>query len=39
MSFRRSVNKRASAKKFRSNLQRTKALNVRPQPMRGGFRL
>lgn len=33
------VNKHSSASKFRANVSRTKAPNVRPHPMRGGFRL
>lgn len=32
------VNKRASANKFKSNVRKTKALNLRG-PMRGGIRL
>lgn len=35
---RRPVNKRRSAAQFRSNLKRTKAVNVKG-PMRGGIRL
>lgn len=38
-SSRRRVSKRASARKFRSNVARTKAANVSPGPMRGGIRL
>lgn len=34
-----SVNKKHSARKFRHNLNRTKAINVAPRPMRGGIRL
>lgn len=33
------VNKSASARKFRGNSGRTKALNMRGAPMRGGIRL
>lgn len=33
------VNKRKSARKFRNNISRTKAANMQPQPMRGGYRL
>lgn len=33
------TNKRQSARKFRRNVGRTKGLNIRPAPMRGGFRL
>lgn len=33
------VNKGSSARKFRGNISHTKAANVRPPPMRGGFRL
>lgn len=36
---RSSVSKGRSAHKFRKNVGRTKAANVRPAPMRGGFRL
>lgn len=39
MAYRRAVNKRRSAKKFRRNVGRTKALNMRGAPMRGGIRL
>ena len=34
-----SVNKRRSAGKFRGDVSLTKAANLRPPPMRGGFRL
>lgn len=34
-----SVNKRRSARKFRRNVGRTRRVNVKPQPMRGGWRL
>lgn len=37
--FRKPVSKRGSAAKFRKNSSRTKALNVRGAPMRGGIRL
>lgn len=33
------VHKGHSAKKFRHQLGRTKAANMRPAPMRGGYRL
>lgn len=33
------VSKGASAAQFRSNTHRTRAINVAPPPMRGGFRL
>lgn len=39
MAYRRSVNKRGSAKKFRRNVGRTKSINLRAAPMRGGIRL
>lgn len=39
MSYRKSVNKYRSANKFRRHMSNTKAVNMRPQPMRGGFRL
>lgn len=32
-------NKRRSARKFRRNVGRTKAINIAPPPMRGGFRI
>ncbi|UDN67589.1 hypothetical protein [robinz microvirus RP_61] len=32
-------NKGSDARKFRSNVSHTKAANLRPPPMRGGFRL
>lgn len=34
-----SVNKGKSARKFRSNVGRTKRINVAPPPMRGGYRI
>lgn len=33
------VNKRSSARRFRSNVRRTKAANMAGAPMRGGWRL
>lgn len=36
---RRPVNKATSAREFRGNVVRTKGANVRPSPMRGGWRL
>jgi len=36
---RRPVNKRASARTFRKSMSRTKAANMAPMPMRGGWRL
>lgn len=39
MSYRKSVNKGASARKFRGNMKRTKAANIAPPPARGGYRL
>lgn len=39
MNYRRGVNKKRSARKFRRNISRTKAINMRATPMRGGFRL
>jgi len=37
--YRKPVNKFKSAKKFRGQVGRTKAANVRGNPMRGGIRL
>lgn len=37
--YRKSVNKRRSAKSFRRNVGRTKSANVRSAPQRGGWRL
>lgn len=37
--FRKPVNKRASAANFRGKLSKTKAVNLRGAPMRGGIRL
>lgn len=36
---RRRVNKSRSARKFRRNVGRTKSMNMRVTPMRGGFRI
>lgn len=36
---RRPVNKSRSAAQFRSDSHRTKAVNLAPPPMRGGYRL
>lgn len=33
------VSKGRSANKFKHNVSRTRALNLRPPPMRGGFRI
>ena len=33
------VNKQSSAKQFKQNVKRTKAPNMAPPPMRGGYRL
>lgn len=38
-SSRRAVHKRGSARRFRRNVGRTKAANMRGAPMRGGIRL
>lgn len=37
--FRRPVNKSHAAKKFRRDVGRTKSVNLRAAPMRGGIRL
>ncbi|WNK14202.1 MAG: hypothetical protein [Microvirus sp.] len=37
--FRKSVNKSGSSKTFRHNVSKTKAANVKQNPMRGGIRL
>jgi len=37
--YRKNVNKRKSAKGFKTNIKKTKAPNVSPAPMRGGIRL
>lgn len=39
MAFRKHVNKRKSASKFRKSIAKTKRINVAPPPMRGGIRL
>lgn len=36
---RKPVSKKYSARKFRHGVSRTKAANVAPPPMRGGYRL
>jgi len=36
---RKSVNKRRSSNKFRRKISRTKLLNMRSKPQRGGWRL
>lgn len=36
---RKPVNKHKSAKHFRKNVAHTKAANMQPVPMRGGYRL
>lgn len=36
---RKPVNKSGSARKFRSQSRKTKAANMAPMPMRGGYRL
>lgn len=36
---RRPVNKSRSAKQFRRNMRRTKSVNMKGAPMRGGIRL
>lgn len=38
-SFRRPVNKKRSARSFRKGASRTKSINMRGAPMRGGIRL
>lgn len=37
--FRKPVSKRSSARKFRSNVGRTKRVNLSTAPQRGGWRL
>jgi len=37
--FRRPVNKHKSAKQFKRNVGKTKGINLRGAPMRGGIRL
>ena len=39
MKYRKHVGKKHSARKFRSQVGRTKAVNLRGAPMRGGIRL
>ncbi|WNK13576.1 MAG: hypothetical protein [Microvirus sp.] len=39
MTYRKHSNKHKSAKKFRTNMAHTKAVNMAPAPMRGGYRL
>lgn len=39
MTYRKPTNKGKSAKKFRTNAAHTKAVNMAPNPMRGGYRL
>lgn len=39
MAYRSHVNKRRSSKKFRRNVGRTKSVNLKAAPMRGGIRL
>lgn len=36
---RRSMNKRSAARQFNRATSRTKAINIAPPPMRGGYRL
>lgn len=37
--FRKSMSRKASKRNFRKNAVRTKSINVKPRPMRGGIRL
>lgn len=37
--YRKPVNKRAGARSFRKSVGRTKTINMRGAPMRGGIRL
>ena len=37
--YRHRVNKRSSSSSFRHKSARTKAINIAPPPMRGGYRL
>lgn len=37
--YRHSVNKHKAARQFRGQSNRTKAINIAPPPMRGGYRL
>jgi len=39
MAFRMHVNKQKSAKRFKKDIRKTKAPNVKTAPMRGGIRL
>lgn len=39
MKYRKPVSKNRSARRFRSNVGRTKRVNVAPPPMRGGLRI
>ncbi|QXP08446.1 MAG: hypothetical protein [Arizlama microvirus] len=39
MAYRKSVNKRASAKVFKRHVGKTNVLNMKAAPMRGGIRL
>lgn len=39
MAYRHPVSKSAGARKFRGQVGRTKAINMRAGPMRGGIRL
>lgn len=39
MSYRSGVNKHRGARKFRGQVGRTKAINMKGAPMRGGIRL
>lgn len=36
---RHSVNKRSAARSFNKSVGKTKAINIAPRPMRGGYRL
>lgn len=37
--FRKPVNKKKAARKFGHKTMKTKAANMQPKPMRGGYRL
>jgi hypothetical protein len=37
--YRKPMNKKVAAKKFRYGVSKTKAINMRTSPQRGGFRL
>lgn len=39
MTYRKPVNKRKSAKRFKAQISHTKEINIAPNPMRGGYRL